>query len=449
MFIRGGCPTENKYSVNDFSGVHRENGYGLPRKHILISTDAGSAGVNLQACNVMVNYDLPWVPMTIEQRIGRIQRLGQTAQHVIVNNFSIANTIDETIVLRLWERIQLFELAIGELEAILKEAEEGGSADFEDTLFQLIILSKEKRDEEVAQQIEEWNRAEAFRQLKEEQERNEELLGALVSSKKSPHFTPRQPLQPRLQIRDFRQMAFEHLGQRTKYQPNRDILYVEFKKQTQLVGNWEAYTFAELDVVENGDAAKELRLLAEGTKDFGVLLRHVLNQGRIFIRSYEPLEEVGEESCLQVLQQNLPSPVHLIGLRLGYVKKYHTAWRLTWKITTKVARDRFEKLLHGFLSHEDKRVVETLSSLPSDQRERLPFWEEHNSDLRPPDKTIVATFTAEAEQDDDVQEFEEHYTQVKEVRIEELTKWFKNRSHEEILDRDQGQARASALDGQR
>src|SRR5205807_3297783 len=134
-YIRGGCTTENKRSMADFNGSRVGDGFGLPRKHILISTDAGSPGVNLQSCNTMVNYDLPWVPMTIEQRIGRIQRLGQPAQYVIVNNFYLAGTYDEKIVRTLWQRIQLFSSAVGELEAILQEA--GEDTNFEEHLRRL------------------------------------------------------------------------------------------------------------------------------------------------------------------------------------------------------------------------------------------------------------------------------------------------------------------------
>ncbi len=73
--IRGGVPPkETKRTQDDFNGpeLRPGPGYGLPRKHILVSTDAGAAGVNLQSCNTMVNYDLPWVPTILEQRIGRI-----------------------------------------------------------------------------------------------------------------------------------------------------------------------------------------------------------------------------------------------------------------------------------------------------------------------------------------------------------------------------------------
>lgn len=90
-----------------------------PRMRILLSSDVGSEGVDLQFCNVMFNYDLPWNPMRVEQRIGRIDRFGQQSEKVLIYNFSIKGTIDELILERLYERIGIFERYIGDLEAIL------------------------------------------------------------------------------------------------------------------------------------------------------------------------------------------------------------------------------------------------------------------------------------------------------------------------------------------
>ena len=67
----------------------------------------------------MVNYDLPWNPMRVEQRIGRLDRYGQRANVIHIFNFSVADTIEERILARLYERIGIFEAAIGDLEVIL------------------------------------------------------------------------------------------------------------------------------------------------------------------------------------------------------------------------------------------------------------------------------------------------------------------------------------------
>ncbi|WP_284140387.1 MULTISPECIES: SNF2-related protein [unclassified Virgibacillus] len=87
---------------------------------VLIATEAGGEGINLQFCNYMINYDLPWNPMRLEQRIGRIHRYGQE-NDVHIYNFAIEGTIEEHIMKLLYEKIHLFENVIGHLDAILAE----------------------------------------------------------------------------------------------------------------------------------------------------------------------------------------------------------------------------------------------------------------------------------------------------------------------------------------
>ena len=90
-----------------------------PEIKILLSSEVGSEGLDFQFCNVMFNYDLPWNPMRLEQRIGRLDRYGQKSDKILIYNFSTKNTIDEIILSRLYERINLFERYIGDLEEIL------------------------------------------------------------------------------------------------------------------------------------------------------------------------------------------------------------------------------------------------------------------------------------------------------------------------------------------
>jgi SNF2 family DNA or RNA helicase len=97
-------------------------------RSVLIATRAGSEGRNLQICNVLVNYDLPWNPMVIEQRIGRLHRIGQTREVHIVN-LAAAGTIESYILQLLDKKIKLFELVVGELDLILGEF--GGAQKFE------------------------------------------------------------------------------------------------------------------------------------------------------------------------------------------------------------------------------------------------------------------------------------------------------------------------------
>ncbi|GAE36306.1 DEAD/DEAH box helicase [Halalkalibacter akibai] len=89
---------------------------------VLIATEAGGEGINLQFCSHIINYDLPWNPMRIEQRIGRIHRLGQK-EDVRIYNFAVNDTVEQHILKLLYEKINLFESVIGELDDILTKIE--------------------------------------------------------------------------------------------------------------------------------------------------------------------------------------------------------------------------------------------------------------------------------------------------------------------------------------
>ncbi len=88
------------------------------KKRILLSTEAGGEGRNLQFCRMVVNYDLPWNPMRIEQRIGRVHRLGQT-RDTLIWNFTARDTVEDYVLAILHQKIQMFELVIGEMDMVL------------------------------------------------------------------------------------------------------------------------------------------------------------------------------------------------------------------------------------------------------------------------------------------------------------------------------------------
>lgn len=105
-------PTQNKdETVAEF----RES----KNKNVLLSSEVGSEGIDLQFARIVINYDLPWNPMRVEQRIGRIDRLGQQAEKIQVWNLFYENTIDARIYHRLFERLKIFEEALGALEPVL------------------------------------------------------------------------------------------------------------------------------------------------------------------------------------------------------------------------------------------------------------------------------------------------------------------------------------------
>lgn len=91
---------------------------------VLVSTESGAEGRNLQFANHLVNYDLPWNPMRVEQRIGRLDRIGQE-KPVFIYNLAYEDTLEERVLEVLGQRIKLFEESIGALDPILSQVERG------------------------------------------------------------------------------------------------------------------------------------------------------------------------------------------------------------------------------------------------------------------------------------------------------------------------------------
>lgn len=93
------------------------------RVPVLLSTESGGEGRNIQFCNTLINFDVPWNPMAIEQRIGRIDRIGQQ-RDVYVFNLVTRGSVEEAVLRLLDEKIAMFELVVGEVGAILGGIEE-------------------------------------------------------------------------------------------------------------------------------------------------------------------------------------------------------------------------------------------------------------------------------------------------------------------------------------
>ena len=115
--IHGGVPLQSEMGTvgrYEIMEAFRKGEY-----QVLLSSEVGGEGLDFQYCHAVVNYDLPYNPMKVEQRIGRIDRFGQEADKVVVANLFIQGTVDEEIYDRLYRRIRLVEDGIGALEPIL------------------------------------------------------------------------------------------------------------------------------------------------------------------------------------------------------------------------------------------------------------------------------------------------------------------------------------------
>jgi len=144
------------YSVSIFHGSMslREKEAAIEnfrlRDEILICTEAGGEGRNLQFACILINYDLPWSPLKIEQRIGRVHRFGQKSDVLIVN-FSTQDTVAERVLEVLQQKIRMFEESIGPSDALL------GAVDDEDSLQKSIMdyVSGRKSRRELDSDLEE------------------------------------------------------------------------------------------------------------------------------------------------------------------------------------------------------------------------------------------------------------------------------------------------------
>ncbi|NCP15985.1 DEAD/DEAH box helicase [bacterium] len=118
-----GTPSKNQ-AIADFE----------QRAQVLLSTEAAGEGRNLQFCRTMVNFDIPWNPMRIEQRVGRIHRIGQT-RDVRIYNLSARGTVEDYLLEILDQKLNMFELVIGEMDMILGQLSD--ERDFEDLLLDI------------------------------------------------------------------------------------------------------------------------------------------------------------------------------------------------------------------------------------------------------------------------------------------------------------------------
>jgi hypothetical protein len=112
--IHGGVPIdEREAAIDDF--LER------PEIPVLLTSEVGGEGIDLQVASVLFNYDLPWNPMVVEQRIGRIDRIGQQAKRLVILNFVVEDSIEERVLQRLLTKIEIFKESIGEPDPIIGE----------------------------------------------------------------------------------------------------------------------------------------------------------------------------------------------------------------------------------------------------------------------------------------------------------------------------------------
>jgi hypothetical protein len=213
-------------------GTGKKNGDTLrrfraepPEINVIVSTEAGAEGVNLQVANVLINFDLPWNPMVVEQRIGRIQRLGSKHSSVVIYNLVLAGTFDETIVGRLIEKLQMASHAIGDIEALLETSGLGDGEDssggVEEQIRKLVLSSLLGQNVEEATRQAEASIETAKQVLAEQEKTINSLLGDMndtgVLGPKSPDLPS---FERSMSAKDFAIRALTALGGKLNIGPN-------------------------------------------------------------------------------------------------------------------------------------------------------------------------------------------------------------------------------------
>ena len=241
----------------------------IPEVHVIVSTEAGSEGVNLQAANVLVNYDLPWNPMIVEQRIGRIQRLASKFANVSIFNIVLSNTFEEYIVGRLMEKLQMAAHAIGDVEALLEAADvdegDDGSSGFEEKIRKLVVDSLTGMDVERATRKQEQSIAEAKTVLQKEEKNINAILGGMGDASEYGPVCPKLPQTERsMDVRAFVIAALTNSGAKIKEQPDGLCL-------AQLSGKKELIRFSDDTLSAKGESV----LYAPGTAPFERLVSKI------------------------------------------------------------------------------------------------------------------------------------------------------------------------------
>jgi len=129
----------------------------------MIATEAAAEGINLQFCSLVVNYDLPWNPQRIEQRIGRCHRYGQKHDVVVVNFLNKGNAADERVYQLLSEKFKLFDGVFGASDEVLGAI--GSGIDFEKRIARILLECRTQ--EEIEERFNELDE-----ELKEEKDEN-------------------------------------------------------------------------------------------------------------------------------------------------------------------------------------------------------------------------------------------------------------------------------------
>jgi hypothetical protein len=298
-FIQGGEARQNQAAIERFRAEP-------PEAHVLVSTDAGSEGINLQVANILFNYDLPWNPMIVEQRIGRLQRLASKHEHFVIGNLVAVGSVEEKVVCRLLEKLQSIAQAIGDIESILESAGWEGdnlANSFENQLRELVIKSLLGQDVEEATRLKMESIEKAQREIETRRQEIDNTLGPLDASQQVGPRTPKlSRVSPSIPAKDF--IVRAKLAEGCRVEPRSDGGY-----EVSLAGRPAEVMAFEEEIAEalTGGAVfmGNVRLYQPGKPAFERSVQHWVDQCGHLVEDLSPhtkplVEKLAREWCRSI-----------------------------------------------------------------------------------------------------------------------------------------------------
>lgn len=306
-----------------------------PDIHVIVSTEAGSEGVNLQVANFLVNYDLPWNPMIVEQRIGRVQRLASEHKNVSIFNIMLSGTFEEVIVGRLMEKLQMAAHAIGDIESLLQGAgagdEEDSGATFEDRILSLVLDALAGKDIKEATRLAVESIDAAQAELEREEKNINDMLG---SSDGKEYVGPRAPMLPpphrSMDVRAFTLAGLPFVGARVT--PRADGLFLVEEKSSHEVVAFEP----------NPETDVRTTLYAAESPPFQRLVKRVIASGLHDVEDSDGnLSRDAEALANRWAEQH---GLHLVSAPTAEVRLQFVGTALI-KVRATVAHDSYERIV--------------------------------------------------------------------------------------------------------
>ncbi len=328
-FINGGTARQNPETIKKFKA-------NPPDINVIVSTSAGSEGLNLQAANVLLNYDLPWNPMKVEQRVGRIQRLGSAHAKVEIVNATLEGTFEEKIVARLMVKLQLAAHAIGDIESLLEGVgsdDEDGSSKFEEILSNLVLASLEGKDVERDTKLKLASIDDAEKLIASEEKNINTLLGTIGSSLDKGPKAPRLSAPERsMSVKEFVLASFRKSG--TEFSEVSPGIYSINTQYTS-----KKFVFDQKDAA---DLPSDTIIYMPGKPQFDVMVTAHTNKNECFISGLDSgIGDVPQSAC----RDWVTSFGGVFSSARDTAVANNFSGKAVLRVNISVAHDRYEKLV--------------------------------------------------------------------------------------------------------